>query len=95
MAPAWGSRVGTSSARRQGILRSAYPHLSPHNQHGYVPTRVNALDHGDYGAVILAVAGLKPPGAGRPDHADPSYYGPRPGGFLVDRVHETSQRLDL
>lgn len=54
-----GSRVGTSSLRRQAQLRAAYPILKVIGLRGNVNTRLSKLDDGDYDAIILAAAGLK------------------------------------
>jgi hydroxymethylbilane synthase len=53
-----GSRVGTSSLRRQAQLRSAYPELQIVGLRGNVNTRLAKLDDGEYDAIILACAGL-------------------------------------
>lgn len=53
-----GSRVGTSSLRRQAQLRSAYPELQIVGLRGNVNTRLAKLDGGEYDAIILACAGL-------------------------------------
>ncbi|MBI4206307.1 MAG: hydroxymethylbilane synthase [Betaproteobacteria bacterium] len=54
-----GSRVGTSSLRRESQLRARYPHLRVEPLRGNVPTRVTKLDDGRYDAIIVAAAGLK------------------------------------
>lgn len=54
-----GSRVGTSSLRRESQLRARYPQLVVEPLRGNVPTRVKKLDAGQYDAIILAAAGLK------------------------------------
>ena len=54
-----GSIIGTSSARRMAILKHYYPHLVIKLLRGNLQTRLAKLDQGDYGAIILAVAGLK------------------------------------
>ena len=53
-----GSRVGTSSLRRQCQLRSLRPDLQVIDLRGNVNTRLRKLDEGQYDAIILAVAGL-------------------------------------
>lgn len=53
-----GTRVGTSSLRRQCQLRSRYPELDIGDLRGNVNTRLAKLDRGEYGAIILATAGL-------------------------------------
>jgi len=53
------ARVGTSSLRRESQLRARYPALDVAPLRGNVQTRLRKLDEGQYGAIILAVAGLK------------------------------------
>jgi hydroxymethylbilane synthase len=54
-----GSRVGTSSLRRESQLRALHPRLDFVPLRGNVNTRLAKLDAGEYGAIILAAAGLK------------------------------------
>jgi hydroxymethylbilane synthase len=54
-----GSRVGTSSLRRQCQLAERRPDLEILPLRGNVNTRLRKLDGGDYDAIILAAAGLK------------------------------------
>ncbi len=54
-----GSIVGTSSLRRELMLRAAYPKLEIRPVRGNVGTRLRKLDAGDYDALIMASAGLK------------------------------------
>lgn len=54
-----GSVVGTSSLRREAMLRSRYPELVVKPLRGNLDTRLGKLDRGDYAAIILAAAGLK------------------------------------
>jgi hydroxymethylbilane synthase len=54
-----GSRVGTSSLRRQCQLRARYPHLDVISLRGNVNTRLAKLDAGEFDAILLAAAGLK------------------------------------
>jgi hydroxymethylbilane synthase len=60
-----GARVGTSSQRRQCILRSVRPDLEIVQLRGNVDTRLRKLDAGEYDAIILAAAGLTRLGWGR------------------------------
>ena len=53
-----GSRVGTSSLRRQTQLRERFPSLEILELRGNVNTRLAKLDNGEYEAIILATAGL-------------------------------------
>lgn len=54
-----GSRVGTSSLRRESQIRARFPHLRVDPLRGNVNTRLRKLDEGEYDAVILAAAGLR------------------------------------
>jgi len=53
-----GAVVGTSSLRREAILRARYPQLVIKSLRGNLDTRLKKLDAGDYDAIILAAAGL-------------------------------------
>jgi hydroxymethylbilane synthase len=59
-----GTRVGTSSLRRQAQLRALRPDLQLLDLRGNVNTRLGKLDAGDYDAIVLACAGLKRLGFG-------------------------------
>jgi hydroxymethylbilane synthase len=59
-----GSRVGTSSLRRQCQLRSLRPDLQVLDLRGNVNTRLRKLDEGQYDAIVLACAGLERLGLG-------------------------------
>ena len=54
-----GSRVGTSSLRRQCQLRALRPDLQIGELRGNINSRLAKLDAGEYDAIILAAAGLK------------------------------------
>jgi len=53
-----GATVGTSSTRRQALLRASRPDLTIWPLRGNVPTRIQALREARYDAIILAAAGL-------------------------------------
>ena len=53
-----GAVVGTSSLRREAILRAKFPQLVIRSLRGNLDTRLRKLDAGDYDAIILAAAGL-------------------------------------
>ena len=53
-----GARVGTSSQRRQSILRAARRDLAIVPLRGNVDTRLRKLDAGEFDAIVLAAAGL-------------------------------------
>lgn len=50
--------VGCASSRRMLQLRDLYPNVSFETVRGNVLTRLRKLDEGEYGALILAAAGL-------------------------------------
>ena len=54
-----GAVVGTSSLRREAVLRSLFPLLEIQPLRGNLDTRMGKLDRGEYHAIILAAAGLK------------------------------------
>lgn len=54
-----GARVGTSSLRRQALLRALRPDLNLLDLRGNVGTRLGKLDAGHYDAIVLACAGLE------------------------------------
>jgi hydroxymethylbilane synthase len=60
-----GARLGTSSQRRQSILRSTRPDLQIFPLRGNVDTRLRKLDEGEYDAIVLAAAGLERLGWGK------------------------------
>jgi len=53
-----GAVVGTSSLRREAVLRAKYPQLVIRSLRGNLDTRLKKLDAGEYDAIILAAAGL-------------------------------------
>ena len=59
-----GAVVGTSSLRREAILRASYPHLKIEPLRGNLDTRLRKLDEGQYAGILLAAAGLKRLGLG-------------------------------
>jgi hydroxymethylbilane synthase len=54
-----GAVVGTSSLRRQVLLRALRPDLRIMPLRGNLDTRLRKLDEGQYQAIVLAAAGLK------------------------------------
>ena len=54
-----GARIGTSSLRRELMLRARFPRLSIGSIRGNVGTRLAKLDGGEFDALVLAAAGLK------------------------------------
>jgi hydroxymethylbilane synthase len=54
-----GAQVGTSSLRRQALIRHLRPDLRVGELRGNVGTRLGKLDDGRYDAILLACAGLE------------------------------------
>jgi hydroxymethylbilane synthase len=93
-----GARVGTSSLRRMALVRAARADLEVVNLRGNVDTRLRKLDRGDFGAVILAAAGLNRLGIKRSGlaYCDPTDFVPAVGqGALAieSRADETADLL--
>jgi hydroxymethylbilane synthase len=80
-----GARVGTSSQRRQCLLKAARPDLRLAALRGNVDTRLRKLDAADFDAIILAAAGLTRLGlAGRiTEYLDPGLLLPAVGQGIV------------
>lgn len=53
-----GARVGTTSLRRQALLRAERPDLALADLRGNVDTRIGRLREGRFDAILLAMAGL-------------------------------------
>jgi hydroxymethylbilane synthase len=53
-----GTIVGTSAVRRRAQVAAIDPNLELQELRGNVPTRIEKLRRGEYGAIILAAAGL-------------------------------------
>ena len=53
------SPIGSASPRRQRLLRELFPGREVKSVRGNVLTRLRKLDEGEYGALVLAAAGLK------------------------------------
>jgi hydroxymethylbilane synthase len=58
-----GSRIGTSSVRRQAQLRHLRPDLNVLDLRGNVDTRLKKLASGEFDAIVLAMAGVNRLGA--------------------------------
>ena len=88
-----GAIVGTSSARRQSLLRSLRSDLRIEELRGNVPTRLQKLRDGKYDAILLAKAGVARLGLDTSDvrclTLDPSAFVPAPAqGVLGLQVRE-------
>jgi len=76
-----GARVGTTSLRRQALVREMRPDLVLADLRGNVDTRIQRLREGRFDAILLAMAGLTRLGrAGEATEAlDPRQFVPAPG----------------
>jgi len=76
-----GARVGTTSLRRQSLVRALRPDLVLEDLRGNVDTRIRRLREGAFDAILLAMAGLTRLGrAGEVTEAlDPRVFVPAPG----------------
>lgn len=54
-----GGLVGSSSLRRQCLVKARRPDVKVDTLRGNVPTRLGKLDAGDFDAILLAVCGLE------------------------------------
>jgi hydroxymethylbilane synthase len=85
-----GATIGTSSARRAGLLAALYPSLRPVAIRGNVDTRIRKLDAGEYDALVLACAGLDRLGLGDrcTERLDPVGFVPSPaqGAIALEAV---------
>jgi hydroxymethylbilane synthase len=76
-----GARVGTTSLRRQAVLREVRPDLVLSDLRGNVDTRLTRLREGRFDAILLAMAGLTRLGraAEVTEALDPFLFVPAPG----------------
>jgi hydroxymethylbilane synthase len=85
-----GATIGTSSARRAGLLAALYPSLRPIAIRGNVDTRIRKLEAGEYDALVLACAGLDRLGLGDrcTERLDPVTFVPSPaqGAIALEAV---------
>ena len=80
-----GSSLGTTSPRRQALVRRLYPHINCVNIRGSSDTRVRKLDAGEVDALVLAVCGLRRIGLEDriTELTDPSIFLPAIGAGVV------------
>lgn len=83
-----GARVGTSSPRRVAQLRHLRPDLQVLPLAGNLPTRIRRVTEGEYGAAMLAAAGLQRMGIEPAEILTLAQALPAPGqGALAVEVH--------
>ncbi|MBV8444583.1 MAG: hydroxymethylbilane synthase [Candidatus Dormibacteraeota bacterium] len=93
-----GARVGTSSVRREAMLRGLRPDLAIVAMRGNVDTRLRKLDSGEVDALVLACAGLDRLGLGEraAERLDPESFVPAPGqGAIAVEARSGSEAADL
>ena len=91
-----GARIGTSSARRAGLLGMLRPDLEVVPLRGNVDTQLRKLDDGDADAIVLAAAGLLRLGLGERIAFlfDPAEFVPEAGqGALAVQVRAGEEHL--
>lgn len=85
-----GATVGTSSARRVGLLAALYPALRAVPMRGNVDTRLRKLEEGQVDALMLACAGLDRLDLGErcSERLDPTTFVPAPaqGAIALETV---------
>ena len=89
-----GATVGTSSARRAGLLAALYPRLNAVPIRGNVDTRLRKLDTGEVDALVLACAGLDRLALGErlTQRLDPFEFVPSPaqGAIALETVTDSA-----
>ena len=93
-----GATVGTSSVRREMMLREARPDIAVKPLRGNIHTRLSKLDAGEYDAIILAKAGLERMGIDRPSFTlDESVFIPAPaqGAIAAECRADDAETIDL
>lgn len=93
-----GARVGTSSLRRDALIRAFSPSASSLPLRGNVPTRVEKLRNRAYDAVVMAAAGLRRLGVDLSGlvvfELDPRRWPPAPGqGSVAVETRAADQEL--
>ena len=89
-----GAVVGTASVRRRSQLLAARPDLDVREVRGNVDTRLRKLADGEYGALVLAAAGLARLGRDEGAAVDTGVMLPAPGqGCLALEGREGDERV--
>ena len=93
-----GACVGTSSLRREMMLRACYPGLTVRPVRGNVGTRLAKLDRGEYDGLVMAVAGFERLGLSDRirQRLDTAVFLPAPGqGALGIEIRAGDQRTAI
>ncbi len=91
-----GARVGTTSLRRQALLRALRPDLVLEDLRGNVDTRIRRLREGRFDAILLAMAGLTRLGraAEVSEPLDPRAFVPAPGqGAIALECRDSDEKV--
>ncbi|PRD44458.1 hydroxymethylbilane synthase [Phyllobacterium phragmitis] len=92
-----GATVGSSSLRRQALIRRVRPDITVVNFRGNVETRLRKLEEGQVDGTFLAHAGLKRLGLGHvvTELLDPTIFPPAPGqGAIAIESRIGDARID-
>ena len=93
--------VGTSSVRREAMVKALFPDYTVKLVRGAVDTRIRKLDSGEYDALILAVAGLNRLGENFHKRIEQFleppqfYYGVGQGALCLQCREDDKQTLEL
>lgn len=91
-----GATVGTSSIRRQALVKRLRPDLTVKLMRGNVETRLNKIAKGEFDAAVLALAGLKRLGHENRPYAmlDPANFPPAVGqGAIAIAIRADDDRM--
>ncbi|RCS22424.1 hydroxymethylbilane synthase [Phyllobacterium salinisoli] len=92
-----GATVGSSSLRRQALIRRVRPDITVVNFRGNVETRLRKLEEGQVDATFLAYAGLKRLGLAHvvTELLEPAFFPPAPGqGAIAIESRIGDARID-
>jgi hydroxymethylbilane synthase len=91
-----GARIGTSSLRRRAQILARRPDLEVVELRGNVDTRLRRLEEGDFGGLVLALAGLRR--LGRAEEAFPIEFdelvpAPGQGALAIEALHSNDRAV--
>jgi hydroxymethylbilane synthase len=91
-----GAVVGTSSLRREALIRTHHPNLKTEPIRGNIHTRLEKLDSGKYDAIVLAKAGLDRMGIERKVSVlDPNIFIPAPAQGTISISCRSSDTVTI